>query len=96
LAKNEVRKTASSKGNDVGNILANIFNTLTEQPDTRSWQSLPANVDIYHKDLSAGAHNLSWNGQQLNVDVKANRTTMVWVSRQGNQISWWSTLLGGI
>ncbi|MGF1875157.1 hypothetical protein L4D77_07500 [Photobacterium frigidiphilum] len=96
LAKNEVRKSAASKGNDVGNILANIFNTLTEQPDTRSWQSLPANVDIYHKDLSAGTHNLSWNGQQLNVDVKANRTTMVWVSRQGNQISWWSTLLGGI
>ncbi|MGF1756955.1 hypothetical protein L4D76_03190 [Photobacterium sagamiensis] len=96
LAKNEVRKTAASNGNDVGNILANIFNTLTEQPDTRSWQSLPANVDVFHTDLAAGTHSLSWNGRQLNVDIKAGRTTMVWVSRQGNQVSWWSALLGGI
>lgn len=96
LAKNEVRKTAAKKGDNVGNILANIFNTLTEQPDTRSWQSLPANVDIFHTDLSAGTHRLSWNGRQLKVEVQAGRTTMVWVSRQGNQVSWWSALLGGI
>lgn len=94
-AKNEVRKTAADNGNDVGNLLANIFNTLTEQPDTRSWQSLPSSVNMYHTDLKEGKHTLSWNGKQLDVKVSAGRTTMVWVSRQGDQLNWWSALLGG-
>lgn len=95
LAKNEVRKSAAKNGNDVGNVLANIFNTLTEQPDTRSWQSLPSSISMYHTDLKAGNHQLSWNGQNLDVKVAAGRTTMVWASRQGNQLSWWSVILGG-
>ncbi|MDO6497147.1 COG3014 family protein [Photobacterium sanguinicancri] len=94
LAKDEVRRTAAKNGDDVGNVLANIFNTLTEQPDTRSWQTLPAAINIYQDDVKAGTQTLSWNGQQLDVEVKAGRTTMVWVSRQGNQVSWWSVLLG--
>ncbi|OAN18263.1 hypothetical protein A3K86_05040 [Photobacterium jeanii] len=94
VAKNEVRRAAAEGGDDVGNVLANIFNTLTEQPDTRSWQTLPAAIDIYQNDVKAGTQTLTWNGQQLDVEVKAGRTTMVWVSRQGNQVSWWSVLLG--
>ncbi|PSU35127.1 COG3014 family protein [Photobacterium lutimaris] len=93
-AKNEVRKTAARKGDDIGNVLTNIFNTLTEQPDTRSWQSLPASVAIAQQDIAAGQYDLAWNGHQIDVDVKAGRTTMVWVSRQGNQLTGWSVLLG--
>ncbi|KHT64973.1 lipoprotein [Photobacterium gaetbulicola] len=94
-AKNEVRKTAAREANDVGNVLTNIFNTLTEQPDTRSWQSLPASVSIAQQDVAAGHYDLAWNGHQIDVDVQAGRTTMVWVSRQGNQLTGWSVLLGG-
>ena len=94
-AKNEVRKSAAGNGNEVGNLLANIFNTLTEQPDTRSWQSLPSTVNMYHTDLKAGTYTLSWHGKQLDLNVAAGRTTMVWVSRQGEQLNWWSALLGG-
>lgn len=95
LAKNEMRKTAAREGNDVGNVLANIFNTLTEQPDTRSWQSLPATVALGVQDLPAGQYMLSWNGHQVDVNVQVGRTTLVWVSRQGNQLTGWSVLLGG-
>ncbi|OLQ73403.1 hypothetical protein BIT28_22020 [Photobacterium proteolyticum] len=94
LAKDEVRKSAAKNGNELGNALANIFNTLTEQPDTRSWQSLPSSISMYHTDLQAGTHKLSWSGQSLDIKVAAGRTTMVWVSRQGNKLSWWSVLLG--
>ncbi|AJR08135.1 hypothetical protein C9J03_08165 [Photobacterium gaetbulicola] len=94
-AKNEVRKTAAREANDVGNVLTNIFNTLTEQPDTRSWQTLPASVSIAQQDVAAGHYDLAWNGHQIDVDVQAGRTTMVWVSRQGNQLTGWSVLLGG-
>ncbi|UTV28715.1 COG3014 family protein [Photobacterium atrarenae] len=94
VAKNEFRKAAASNGNDVGNLLANIFNTLTEQPDTRSWQSLPAAVDLYLTDLPAGMHQLNRNGESLEVKVVPGRTTLVWVSRQGPHTRWWSVLLG--
>lgn len=94
VAKNEVRKVSAQSGDDVGNLLANIFNTLTEQPDTRSWQSLPASVSVAQQDLPAGDYTLAWNGQQIDVGVKPGRTTMVWVSRQGNTLTGWSVLLG--
>ncbi|MGF1682322.1 COG3014 family protein [Photobacterium minamisatsumaniensis] len=94
VAKDQVRQSAAKQGNDVGNVLANIFNTLTEQPDTRSWQSLPASVAVSHSMMSPGKHSLSWNGHQIDVNVIAGRTTMVWVSRQGNQLTGWSVLLG--
>ncbi|PSW21129.1 hypothetical protein C9I98_04040 [Photobacterium sanctipauli] len=94
LAKDQVRQSASRGADDVGNVLANIFNTLTEQPDTRSWQTLPAKVDVSHQMLAPGKHAVTWNGHQVDVDVVAGRTTMVWVSRQGNQLTGWSVLLG--
>ncbi|UXI02288.1 COG3014 family protein [Photobacterium sp. TY1-4] len=94
VAKNEFRKAAASNGNDVGNLLANIFNTLTEQPDTRSWQSLPAVVDLYQAEMPAGTYPLRRNGESLDVKVVPGRTTLVWVSRQGSQTRWWSVLLG--
>ncbi|MGF1685767.1 hypothetical protein L4C36_03620 [Photobacterium japonica] len=94
LAKNEVRRAASREGDDLGNVLVNIFNTLTEQPDTRSWQTLPANVSLSQQDVAAGQYALSWQGQTIAVNVKPGRTTMVWVSRQGTVMTGWSVLLG--
>ncbi|MCQ6473626.1 hypothetical protein NPN13_25445, partial [Vibrio parahaemolyticus] len=43
-AKDRIRNEAAKKGDDVGTILFNVWNTLPEQPDTRSWQTLPAQV----------------------------------------------------
>lgn len=94
LAKNEVRRTAAREGDDLGNVLVNIFNTLTEQPDTRSWETLPAKVSLSQQDVKAGEYALSWQGQSIAVNVKPGRTTMVWVSRQGTVMTGWSVLLG--
>ena len=50
-AKDQLRRQAA-QDDDVGNLLFNVWNTLTEQPDTRSWLSLPANV--YSASLDEG------------------------------------------
>ncbi|WP_053062492.1 COG3014 family protein [Photobacterium aquae] len=94
VAKNEVRRASAQQGDDLGNALANIFNTLTEQPDTRSWQTLPAAVGLAQQDVAAGQYTLDWNGHQVAVPVKSGRTTLVWVSRQGSALTGWSVLLG--
>ncbi|UTM56209.1 hypothetical protein L4174_010160 [Photobacterium sp. CCB-ST2H9] len=95
IAKEQLRQAAAQNGNDVGNLLANIFNTLTEQPDTRSWQTLPAKVTLYQDDLRPGTHQIHWQGHSVDAEVKQGRTTLVWVSRQGETMDGWSVLLGG-
>ncbi|MBD8514942.1 hypothetical protein Q4491_02020 [Photobacterium sp. 2_MG-2023] len=95
IAKEQVRQSAARNGDEVGNVLANIFNTLTEQPDTRSWQTLPARVALYQEDLPPGSHQIQWQGRSVDAEVKSGRTTMVWISRQGQSMSGWSVLLGG-
>ncbi|MDO6707326.1 COG3014 family protein [Photobacterium sp. 1_MG-2023] len=95
IAKDQFRQAAAQNGDELGNALANIFNTLTEQPDTRSWQSLPAQVALYQEDLMPGSHLIQWQGQSVEAEIKQGRTTFVWVSRQGQTMNGWSVLLGG-
>lgn len=40
VAKDQLRKETTQE-EDVANLVFNIWNTLTEQPDTRSWLTLP-------------------------------------------------------
>ena len=45
VAKEQLRKETTN-GNDVGNLVLNVWNTLTEQPDTRSWITLPRRFTV--------------------------------------------------
>jgi hypothetical protein len=53
LAKRQGEATA-----DVFGFLASLYNIFTEQPDLRSWQSLPAQVRVARMDLSPGEYTL--------------------------------------
>ena len=81
IAKEKIRSTLSRKGNDVGNILANLYNVLSEKADTRSWLTLPDNAQILKAALSPGQQTVEVmiNGRvkTLELDIKANRTTIV-------------------
>ncbi|MBO0206261.1 hypothetical protein J0678_24840, partial [Vibrio alginolyticus] len=57
VAKDQLRKEAT-KGDDVGSLIFNIFNTLTEQPDTRSWLTLPGAVSATSTVVTAGEQSL--------------------------------------
>ncbi|MGP8308233.1 COG3014 family protein [Vibrio sp. YIC-376] len=93
-AKDRIRKEAAKKGDDVGNLLFNVWNTLTEQPDTRSWQTLPAQVKTASQIVKPGTQSLNLGDQVYQFDVPAQQTTLVWVSRQGAHSTVWHKQLG--
>ncbi len=96
IAKEQIRREAAKNKDDVGNVLLNLWNILTEQADTRSWQTLPAEVYSSSKLVKPGTHNVNANGNNYEFEVSAGRTTLVWVSRQGQGSTIWHKQLGAI
>lgn len=94
-AKDRLRKEAA-QGDDVGNLLFNVWNTLTEQPDTRSWLTLPGEVYSSSEIVTPGEQNIMLNGQPYTFNVEPGQTALVWLSRQGNNATIWHKQLGNI
>lgn len=94
-AKDRLRKEAA-QGDDVGNLLFNVWNTLTEQPDTRSWLTLPGEVYSSSEIVKPGEQNIMLNGQPYTFNVEPGQTALVWLSRQGNNATIWHKQLGNI
>ena len=88
VAKEQMRQKLSREAGDVGNILASIYNIASERADTRSWSTLPDQVDIVRMQLPSGKQVLpvQINGQQqnINLDVQPNRITLIHYSAIGN------------
>jgi hypothetical protein len=93
VAKDQLRKEATN-GDELGNLLFNVMNTLTEQPDTRSWQTLPANVYGSITVLEEGAHDLKFGGHSYPITLKQGETTLIWLSRQNDNYAAWHKRLG--
>ncbi|WP_376712155.1 COG3014 family protein [Vibrio ruber] len=95
--KNALRKETAkddNNGAEVANLVLNVWNTLTEQPDTRSWITLPGTVFSATKIVSAGEQTLSVGQQSYTFNVPAQGTTFVWLSRQGENAVIWHKQLG--
>ncbi len=88
ISKEEIRQQLSRKGGDVGNILASLYNIASEKADTRSWSTLPDNVQIIRVNLPQGQHqlNLQQGGknQQVEVTINANRISLINYTAMGN------------
>lgn len=95
-AKDQLRREAAKKEDDIGNLVLNVWNTLTEQPDTRSWQTLPAQVHSTSAVVEPGMQLLQANGQTYEFQLQAGKTALVWVSRQGGNATIWHKQLGNI
>ncbi|OEF23551.1 hypothetical protein A1QC_11685 [Vibrio rumoiensis 1S-45] len=95
--KDQLRRQAV-KADDSGvtNLVVNLWNIATEQPDTRSWQTLPAQVYSSSVNLPEGEHSIVAGGKTYPINVKANKRTFVWVSRQGKATTLWYKQLGAI
>ncbi|MDO2953621.1 COG3014 family protein [Aeromonas simiae] len=81
VTKEQLRRVAADKGNDVGNLVVGLFNTLSEHADTRSWSTLPARAAAWSAEVPAGRIELLLNGRGESVEVRPGRTTLVWVTR---------------
>jgi hypothetical protein len=81
VAKEQLRQKLSKEGGDIGNILASIYNIASERADTRSWSTLPDEVDIIRMNVPAGKQLLQVQVhgqiQNIEVDVRANRITLI-------------------
>ncbi|PMH45014.1 hypothetical protein BCU68_11260 [Vibrio sp. 10N.286.49.B3] len=93
VAKDRIRKEVG-KGDDISNVVLNIWNTLTEQPDTRSWQTLPRVINSASKAVKAGEHRIQVDNQSYTFNVPDGQTTLVWISRQGIKPTIWHKQLG--
>jgi len=95
VAKEQIRKEAA-KEDDVGSFLLNVWNVLTEQPDTRSWQTLPAEVYSSSDIVEPGKYTLRFGAQHFDITVNDGRTVLVWISRQGSNATFWHKQLGSL
>ena len=94
-AKDELRRNATNE-DQLGSALVNIWNTLTEQPDTRSWLTLPGQIKSSSMTVEPGQQTVTVNEQDYQFELKAGRTALVWVSRQGGNAIIWHKQLGNI
>ncbi|WP_456297149.1 COG3014 family protein [Vibrio sp. AK197] len=92
VTKEQLRRQAAK--DDVGNLLFNVWNTLTEQPDTRSWLTLPARANSATINVESGTQTLNIGEKTYSFDVEAGRTVLVWLSRQGSNATVWHKQLG--
>jgi len=90
LAKEEIRQKLTTKGGDIGNLFANLYNIATEKADTRSWSTLPDSIHILRLNLPSGTHTLSIdiNGvnQQIDVSINQDKQTLVTLNTIGTYI----------
>lgn len=81
VAKEQLRRTMSKEGGDIGNILATIYNMASEQADTRSWLTLPDEVQIIRIPLDAGKQQVKLvygsKNETIDLDIKAKRITLL-------------------
>lgn len=79
LAKQEMQRQAQN--NDSTGLLGlatTIYSLVTDQPDLRSWLTLPGSGQVIRLPLSAGDHNVSMPGlPPLTISVRAGRPTLV-------------------
>ncbi|GLT16578.1 hypothetical protein GCM10007938_03540 [Vibrio zhanjiangensis] len=94
-AKDELRRNATNE-DQLGNALVNIWNTLTEQPDTRSWLTLPGQIKSSSVIVEPGLQTVTLNHKDYQFELKAGHTALVWVSRQGESAIIWHKQLGNI
>jgi hypothetical protein len=68
-------KIREAAGNNLlVNVLTNVYNTASEQADTRSWRTLPARFHLIRMPLEPGKQNLilnliSQNGQRIEQEL---------------------------
>ncbi|ATF08588.1 hypothetical protein BTN50_0040 [Candidatus Enterovibrio altilux] len=97
VAKNAVRKSlAEQNKRGINNLVANIFNVLSDQPDTRSWQTLPQTAGVYSGFYPAGQHVVTADGKIINIILKSDQITLLWLFRHGGNVIYWQSFLSGI
>jgi hypothetical protein len=88
VAKEKLRTTMSHQGGDIGNILAVLYNVASEQADTRSWLTLPDEVQILRLSLPPGQQvielNIGGKTELIEVSILTKRISLLNLTTNGN------------
>ena len=95
-AKDELRRNATNEAIQLGSALVNIWNTLTEQPDTRSWLTLPGQIKSSSMIVEPGQQTVTVNEQDYQFELKAGRSCWFGSLGQGGNAIIWYKQLGNI
>jgi hypothetical protein len=89
-----VEKNSGEKTGSIVNALFNVANSLIEKADTRSWRSLPENINILKMPLEPGDHNLTLEFYDKNSNIVktknikakiiSNKKTFIIINSLGN------------
>jgi hypothetical protein len=72
----QVRKNDSTGG--LLSLATTVYSLVAEQPDLRSWLTLPGSGQVVRLSLPAGEHRVSLPGlAPVSVNVKPGRPTLV-------------------
>jgi len=98
VAKEQIRRKMSKSGGDVGNVLASLYNVASEKADTRSWSSLPDNVQIMRMhNIEAGQKTLAityaGKTETIEIEVTENSTTLINFTAIGGYSSYQTIML---
>ncbi|CAM4213992.1 COG3014 family protein [Shewanella livingstonensis] len=99
-AKYQMNRSVQSSSQRANNqvdavaIVMQIFNVVTEQADRRSWLTLPRQAQIARQFVDGGSYNIHLNNSQnVKIDVKPNRTTLIWAIETGNRTRFYSIII---
>jgi len=88
IAKEKLRSTMNQQGGEIGNILATLYNVASEQADTRSWLTLPDEVQILRLSLAPGKQtielNLGGKTELIELNIQAKRISLLNITTIGN------------
>lgn len=79
----------ANKENETLGLLVNIAGVVTEQADTRSWQTLPNQIFMVRMPLPEGTHTLNLSFLDANGRVRG-RETVRNIKINRNQITFWN------
>ncbi len=92
VAKEQFRRQLQRDGGDFGNILASLYNMASERADTRSWLTLPGDVQILRINMPTGQIELDIPTvpglSAVPLDIKSGRITLVMINKLGHQASY--------
>lgn len=83
LSKQRLQRELDKNAGPLGSLAGMIYSLVSEQPDLRSWNSLPNSAQIARTWLPAGSHTLSVAGQETTVTVLAGHITIVHILAEG-------------
>lgn len=78
LSKQKLQRELNDRAGPLAGLVGTVYSLVSEQPDLRSWLTLPNSAQVLRQALSAGEHRLRLpDGSELSVSVRPGRATLV-------------------